>query len=279
MTSLEEPKPDALAQQLAKLPDYMTDANAVLKDVDAEWRYNQLPDYKKTRKYYSETRSKNHAAGSLPELVENLVKNWEIEASFKTRLSDWRTVDFTQYSFAVNDHEPVSASHMLRVGTYNAIIGAGAYYDPNTMDFGASHKTFKRMMPTFAWEVLEVYTEPPVVAFKWRHWGEFREDYSAVNDGEAYNGRLMMVMRRSAGENVKVAANGLLIDITGVTVAHLNERMQVTKLKTWFDSDEMFRQMDPENQAVRIPMVSCPLVGGNGGSTGAESVATGLNIA
>lgn len=49
------------------------------------------------------------------------------------------------------------------------------------MDFAASHKTFKRMMPTFAWEVLEVYTEPPVVAFKWRHWGEFKGDYTAVN--------------------------------------------------------------------------------------------------
>ncbi len=109
------------------------------------------------------------------------MKNWEIEASFKTRLSDWRTVDFARYSFAVNDLEPVSASEMLRVGTYNAIIGPGEYYDPESMDFGSSHKTFKRMMPTFAWEVLEVYTEPPAVSFKWRHWGEFKGDYSAVN--------------------------------------------------------------------------------------------------
>ncbi|KAI0534266.1 hypothetical protein GGR58DRAFT_65828 [Xylaria digitata] len=263
MASPEESKSDA-PEQPATLPDYMTDPNAVLQDVNAEWRYNQPPDYKKTRKYYSETKTKNHAAGSLPELVENLVKNWEIEASFKTRLADWRTVDFTRYSFAVNDREPVSASHMLRVGTYNAIIGAGTYYDPSIMDFGTSHKTFKRMMPTFAWEVLEVYTEPPVVAFKWRHWGEFRGDYSAVND---------------VGENVKVVANGRLIDITGVTVAHLNDKMQVTKLKTWFDSDEMFRQMDPENQAVRIPMSSCPIAGGSRDPTDAGPVEVRLNVA
>ncbi|KAI0972133.1 hypothetical protein F4678DRAFT_431280 [Xylaria arbuscula] len=248
MTTLDEAKSAAPEQESAALPDYMTDPNAVLKDVNVEWRYKQPPDYKKTRKYYSETKTKNHTAGSLPALVENLVKNWEIEASYKTKLSDWRTVDFTKYSFAVNDQEPSSAEHMLRVGTYNAILGAGSYYDPEGMDFGTSHKTFKRMMPTFAWEVLEVYTEPPVVAFKWRHWGEFRGDYSAVND---------------AGENVKVPANGEVIDITGVTVAHLNEKLQVTKLKTWFDSDEMFRQMDPENQAVRIPLTSCPIVGGS----------------
>ncbi|KAI0803645.1 hypothetical protein GGR55DRAFT_662512 [Xylaria sp. FL0064] len=264
MTSLEESKAAAPVQEPTGLPDYMTNPNAVLKDVDAEWRYKQPPDYKKTRKHYEETKSKNHAAGSLPQLVENLVKNWEIEASFKTRLSDWRTVDFTKYSFAVNEREPVSAEHMLRVGTYNAIIGPGSYYDPEGMDFGTSHKTFKRMMPTFAWEVLEVYTEPPVVAFKWHHWGEFKGDYSAVN---------------ADGEKVKVPANGRVIEVTGVTVAHLNEKMQVTKLKTWFDSDEMFRQMDPSNQAVRIPMASCPILGGSGDSTDAGHADAGLNVA
>ena len=43
----------------------------------------------------------NHVAGSLEEMVENLVKNWEVEASFKTRLSDWRTIDHEKYSFAM----------------------------------------------------------------------------------------------------------------------------------------------------------------------------------
>ncbi|KAI0410825.1 hypothetical protein F5X98DRAFT_79512 [Xylaria grammica] len=259
MATVEESTPGAAEQQPAAIPDYMTDPNAVLKDVDAEWRYGRPPDYSKTRKYFAETKSKNHAAGSLPSLVENLVKNWEIEASFKTRLADWRTVDFTRYSFAIDGRAPVSAEHMLRVGTYNAVLGAGAYYDPAAMDFGASHKTFKRMMPTFAWEVLDVYTEPPVVAFRWRHWGEFREDYTAVNE---------------AGENVRVPAHGRPVDVTGVTVAYLNEGLQVTKLKTWFDSDEMFRQMDPEGRAVRIPMASCPVVGGSGGG-GGESTGAG----
>ena len=63
----------------------------------------------------------NHAAGSLPQLVENLVKNWEVEASFKPRLSDWRTIDHKNYTFAINGGPPQSAEHMLKVGTYNAI--------------------------------------------------------------------------------------------------------------------------------------------------------------
>ncbi|KAI8632888.1 hypothetical protein F5Y19DRAFT_472064 [Xylariaceae sp. FL1651] len=264
MAGVEEPPVTAPEQLAAALPDYMTDPDAVLNDANVEWRYGQPPDYQKTRQYFAETKTRTHAANSLPQLVENLVKNWEIEASFKTRLADWRTVDLARYSFAVNEGAPVSAEHMLRVGTYNAILAPCAYYDPRAMDFAGSHKTFKRMMPTFAWEVLEVYTEPPVVAFKWRHWGEFKGDYSAVND---------------VGESVKVKANNRAIDITGVTVAHLNDKMQVTKLKTWFDSEEMFRQMDPDSQAVRVPaaggdlMAGCPMAGHGGGSSDSAPLA------
>jgi hypothetical protein len=43
----------------------------------------------------------NHADGSLEQIVENLVKNWEVEASFKTDLADWRTVDHSKYTFAM----------------------------------------------------------------------------------------------------------------------------------------------------------------------------------
>lgn len=71
---------------------------------------------------------------------------------------------------------------MLQVGTYNALIPANQYYDPEKLDFSLSHKTFKRMMPTFAWEVLEVYSGPPTVAFKWRHWGEMVNDYVGRNE-------------------------------------------------------------------------------------------------
>lgn len=124
----------------------------------------------------------SHAAGSLEQLVENLVKNWEVEASFKTQLADWRTVDHEKYTFAINGGPPQSASHMLRVGTYNAIIAPNEYYSPEHSDFASSHKTFKRMMPTFAWEVIEVYSGPPRVSFKWRHWGTFKNDYVGFNE-------------------------------------------------------------------------------------------------
>ncbi|KAI9725716.1 MAG: hypothetical protein M1828_002599 [Chrysothrix sp. TS-e1954] len=214
------------------LPDYVLGPNAVLKDVDVAWRYGTAPDYTKTRSYWEKTKVSNHEAGSLPSLVENLVKNWEVEASFKTRLSDWRTVDHSKYTFAINGGSPQSAEHMLKVGTYNAIIDKpNEYYSPRHSDFASSHKTFKRMMPTFAWEVLEVYSGPPTVAFKWRHWGVMEKDYVGFN---------------ATGEKVSVKGHGGPIDIQGVTTATVDESLRVQRLETWFDPLEMFRQIAPK---------------------------------
>ncbi|KAJ7451681.1 hypothetical protein FB451DRAFT_1283986 [Mycena latifolia] len=172
----------------------------------------------------------SHEPGSLISLVENLVKNWEIEASYKLDLADWRTVDPAQYTFAVNGGPPTPAEYMLKVGTYNAVIAANPYYSPAHSDFASSHITFKSMMPTFAWEVLEVYSGPPQVAFRWRHWGEMKNDYEGFNE---------------KGERVNIKAHGRVLEIEGVTVAVVNDKLQLQKVETWFDPLEMFRQMGP----------------------------------
>ncbi|KAL9601186.1 MAG: hypothetical protein Q9219_002686 [cf. Caloplaca sp. 3 TL-2023] len=212
------------------LPDYLLDPNAVLKDA-AEWRYGKPPDYSNTRKVWQETKHHTHPALSLPSLVSNLVKNWEIEASFKPSLASWRTVSPTKYTFAINGGVPQSAEHMLKVGTYNAIITEpNDFYSPRTADFASSHKTFKRMMPTFAWEVVEVYSGPPAVAFRWRHWGEMRGDYVGFND---------------KAEKITIPAHNQAISIQGLTIATLSPDFQIEKLETWFDPLDMFRQIAP----------------------------------
>lgn len=48
-------------------------------------------------------------------MVENLVKNWEVEASHKLDSSEWRTVDPEKYTFSCNSNAPQDASHMLKV--------------------------------------------------------------------------------------------------------------------------------------------------------------------
>lgn len=162
--------------------------------------------------------------------MQNLVKNWEVEASFKPVIDDWRTIDRKNYSFAINGSEPEGAEAMLKVGTYNAIIAPNEYYSPDYSDFASSHKTFKRMMPTFAWEVLEVYSGPPTVSFRWRHWGVMKNDYVGINN---------------KGEKVTAKAHGGSIDIQGITVATVNDKVQLQSVRTWFDPMDMFRQIAP----------------------------------
>lgn len=81
----------------------------------------------------------------------------------------------------MNGGKPEKADHMLKLGTYNAILTSSEYYCPQHSDFSVSHKTFKRMMPVFAWEVVAVYGEPPNLAFRWRHWGVMKDDYVGIN--------------------------------------------------------------------------------------------------
>ncbi|GAB1734901.1 hypothetical protein NU195Hw_g9578t1 [Hortaea werneckii] len=229
---VQPPVPEPTAPEPAPaVPDYLASPNAVFNDVGVQWRYGKAPDYSKTRKVWEEGKKMNHAAGSLPQLVENLVKNWEVEASFKPRLEDWRTIDHERYSFAINGGPPQSGEHMLKVGTYNAIIAPNEYYSPENSDFASSHKTFKRMMPTFAWEVVEVYSGPPQVAFKWRHWGVMKNDYVGFND---------------KGEKVVAKAHGGPIEIFGVTVAKVDDKVRLQELDTWFDPLDMFRQIAPK---------------------------------
>ena len=46
------------------------------------------------------------------------------------------------------------------------------YYKAEKETFGSSNKVFRSALPKgFAWEVLGVYSGPPVIVFKFRHWG------------------------------------------------------------------------------------------------------------
>lgn len=141
---------------------------------DAKWRYKRAPDYSLTNATFETTKSTDWAADSLERLIQNLVKNWEKEASFKVDPREWRTISHEHYSFHLNGGPGMSADDMLHIGTYNALIGTAGIagvYDTKEMDFTASHKLFKGAMKTFNWEVVEVLGAPPKVSVKWRHWG------------------------------------------------------------------------------------------------------------
>ena len=49
----------------------------------------------------------------------------------------------------------------------------------------------------------------------------------------------------SKGEKVSAKAHGGAIDVQGVTVATVNDMLQLQSVRTWFDPMDMFRQIAP----------------------------------
>jgi hypothetical protein len=65
----------------------MTDSNAVLKEnsQDIKWRHS-LPNYDKADLLFQKHKTTNHQPGSIEDLVQNLVKNWEKGLSLFRRI-------------------------------------------------------------------------------------------------------------------------------------------------------------------------------------------------
>ena len=57
-----------------------------MDDPNINWRYEK-PDFNTVNEKYMKERSRNHKAGSLEKLVENLVKTWEMESTHKIDLN------------------------------------------------------------------------------------------------------------------------------------------------------------------------------------------------
>ena len=61
-------------------------------------------------------------SGSLEEIVENLVKTWESEASHKVDIRQWTTIDQKEYKVQVNNGPVVEGKAAFAIGNYNAIM-------------------------------------------------------------------------------------------------------------------------------------------------------------
>ena len=136
----------------------------------------------------------------------------------------------------------------MQIGTYNALIGDTELYKASESDFSDSHKLFKRALRTFSWEVLEVYSGPPTVAFKWRHWGTMVGDLK-VNLGN--------------GKKLEAEATNEVVDTFGVTVAKVNEKFEIEQLETFYDPSDLLRKMakkrkDNNDEATTGNTSKCP---------------------
>ncbi|KAL2980824.1 hypothetical protein AAZX31_13G251300 [Glycine max] len=115
-----------------------------------------------------------------------------MELSHKTRLQDFKTINPEKFKLFVNGREGLSGEDTLSLGSYNALLQSSLPEDlkPYKADeetFESSHEAFKSAFPRgFAWEVIKVYSGPPEIAFKFRHWGFFEGPFK----GHAPTGKM-----------------------------------------------------------------------------------------
>ena len=94
---------------------------------------------------------------------------------------DWTCVDPEEYNVQANGGSQIKGIEAAKMGTYNWLLGNAPkdLYNAEAHSFESSHKLFRgAFLDGFPWEVLEVLSGPPKVAFTWRHWGTFNGEYN-----------------------------------------------------------------------------------------------------
>ncbi|KAJ0778345.1 putative NTF2-like domain superfamily protein [Helianthus annuus] len=107
-----------------------------------------------------------------------MVKTWEMEIFHKMKPQDFKTVDVTKLTVSVNGRKPLTPEGVAKIGGgYNMFLQTSLpqnlrMYDPSEETVDTAHKLFTTTFPRgFAVEILQVYSGPPVIVYKFRHWG------------------------------------------------------------------------------------------------------------
>eukprot|EP00930_Biecheleria_cincta_P081710 TRINITY_DN709_c0_g1_i4.p1 TRINITY_DN709_c0_g1~~TRINITY_DN709_c0_g1_i4.p1 ORF type:complete len:230 (+),score=42.76 TRINITY_DN709_c0_g1_i4:72-761(+) len=190
---------------------------------DTKWRFGK-PNYARVNKFYFQNRTMKHKEGSLEAVVQNLVKNWEVESHHIANPHQWKTMDVSKFQAAVNGGCPCNAQLMADVGPYNMLIGETADYT-GKISFEDSNKNFSSSLPQgFAFEVLEVYSGPPTVTFKWRHFGKMSGTFTDRN-GKQHKG------------------NGEMLNLIGMCIAKVNEELKIESLDIYYCPNDMIKPL------------------------------------
>ena len=196
-------------------------------DEGVEWRNGQRPDYSRTNGFMEKGRKFNHAEGSLNAIAHNLVRTFEMEASFKTNPQQWLSVVVDKFRMSTNGGKEYTAQDIVEQGTYNLFLEDSDQYRASEESFESSFHLFHTAFPEgFHWELMEVVAGPPNVVFKWRHWGIFSGAYKN---------------HQPTGET---------IEVVGLSIARVTEDLKLESVEHFFDTN---------NFLTRLTSGACPV--------------------
>ncbi len=204
-----------------ELPVWVQDRDkAIAHSTNDQWRDGKIPDYTESKIGLAAESTCNHVEGSLEAIVQNLVRTFEMEVSFKTNPEQWLSVVRERFRMSSNGGKQYTAEDVVKGGTYNLFIGDTDAYKASEETFESSGRLFRGAFPKgFLWEVLEVYSGPPNIAFKWRHWGTFTGSYKDYSP------------------------TGETIEIIGMSVAQVTEDLKISAVEHYFDNTQFFAKL------------------------------------
>ncbi|WGV26566.1 SnoaL-like polyketide cyclase [Halotia branconii] len=202
------------ATQSNNLPLWVQDRERVIAEsIDVQWRYQTAPDYTRSNENLATESTRNHLEGTLEAIVQNLVRTFEMEVSFKTNPQEWLSIVNDKFRVSTNGGLEYTAADVSAQGTYNLFMADSEHYKASQESFETSAQIFHTTFPQgFPWEVLEVFSGPPNVTFKWRHWGHFNGKYQDY------------------------APTGETIEIIGMSVARVTDDLKIISLEHYFDN-------------------------------------------
>jgi hypothetical protein len=207
--------------QSAEQPIWVQDRDKVIaKSADNQWRYETPPDYSRTNEFLKKESLYSHLEWSLEAIVQNLVRTFEMEASYKTNPQQWLSVVAHNFRMITNGGPAYTAEDIATVGTYNLFLGESQHYSSKAETFESSAHIFTQAFPNgFLWEVIEVISGPPNVTFKWRHWGTFSGHYK------------------------EHAPTGETVEVVGVSIARVTDDLKIESLEHYFDTSSFLGKL------------------------------------
>jgi hypothetical protein len=211
-----------MSEASTNLPLWVQDRdNVIAHDPDnVEWRYQTPPDYSRTNENLRRESQYNHLEGSLEAIVQNLVRTFEMEASYKSNPQQWISIVTDKFRMITNGGTAYTAEEIVEAGTYNLFLGDSDKYKSSEESFESSAHIFHQAFPDgFLWELVEVLAGPPNVTFKWRHWGTFSGAYK------------------------EHAPTGVRVEVNGVSIARLTDDLKIVSLEHFFDNSSFLNKL------------------------------------
>ncbi|PWA49815.1 pathogen-related protein [Artemisia annua] len=189
---------------------------------NTKWSSGVPPNFDAVNKLFEEGRTKIWPTGSLEEQVQNLVKTWEMESFHKINPQDIKSINVAKFTISVNGRKPLTRAEVAKIGGgYNNFLQTSLphnlrIYDPNEENADTALKLFTTTFPRgFAVEILQVYSGPPIIVYKFRHWGYMEGEFKGQ------------------------PPTGELVEMFGVSIMELDENFKVSKMEFFYDRGEL----------------------------------------